>query len=1080
MRSYSNLSYLADMQMPNSTADWSSFTLATAEHPLAYPLAHLYFAILDADSSARGYPAGKQIQDVARALLSEPVQQQINDDHYVFNRIHLNSSVVQSFEADIANVVVQQIPPEDDRLSFCQVCGSEAYEQLLLDTAGLYSVLDYTLDYNFEGYRDAMHQFSIGDCNMMLLDDSLLLQDFLTRRRLPSAQINPMLDQSSPALVHRFTKYLSALSSNWSAVPDWAASPCVTLMQNNSKLYETQFALGISWPMQNESSAAKAVLIKNRAGAWVSGVTGNTSVPADVRLPSAFEGALWQNFTFASSGADDVYPMTSASFMVWDFDSTSAGYPAGEQLKNLSSGFLSKDIQEILPQYFLDPLGIGKSTKLLGYLRTIDITLAAKRTEFVPAGDPSKANMSIQAACCLASGQVCNGLALLENSEVSYGRPFQSHDNVDSEQEAVDRLLGSTNLDFVLSHIPATARAMAASMRRIVHIPFGYSPLVVMYTIPGIPAGALKLDAHALARLYSCKSLQLDNYIQGLNPTLRLPDINVTPIALSRSDPTSQMFIEYLAQDAAWDGEARSMENWATCVQVANGSQGSVFDQMLFMAYFSANIGYNNMGVYSECLDLSDFLASSNRTDGKDPVAQPASVNNSLLYNLRPAVASILNKEGVFMSPVTSNLSFPYNASSLPPAISSPDWAEVQLSKGTMVCVVWGKELSLITTELCRAMPCPSSEELNADICDTEVYGGIYGCFSWIPKKCFCASPTRYVTLAGMALIGLAVVGSRLYWRSSGSSMASSQMMLLADSDFGLENTQELLELMVDSHGNPVELGSGSFAKVYKGRWRGVLVAVKVLHHASKEHQEDLLKEAAILRRLRHPNVVKFLGLGTNGSDEVMMITEFMQGGDLRKALDQGSPSMCMGWYKKGRSIAMGLAQSLAYLHSQSARSLFPIHTDFKSAAGKLQVISFDVKPENILLDHTMTIARLTDVGLAKVLEGSHTNTMGRGTFDYMAPELFGSYEHEGDAPTSMSGEYRPKVTSAVDIYSFGCVLWEIVTGQRMQRSQTPLRDPRVPEECPQCIAELLTKCLSPDPKQRPSALAVVSTLAYA
>lgn len=77
-----------------------------------------------------------------------------------------------------------------------------------------------------------------------------------------------------------------------------------------------------------------------------------------------------------------------------------------------------------------------------------------------------------------------------------------------------------------------------------------------------------------------------------------------------------------------------------------------------------------------------------------------------------------------------------------------------------------------------------------------------------------------------------------------------------------------------------------------------------------------------------------------------------------------------------------------------------------------------------------------------QVLERSHTNTMGRGTFDYMAPELFGSYELESDAPP-VSGEYRPEVTYAVDIYSFGCVLWEIVIGQRMQRSEIPLRDPR-------------------------------------
>ena len=50
------------------------------------------------------------------------------------------------------------------------------------------------------------------------------------------------------------------------------------------------------------------------------------------------------------------------------------------------------------------------------------------------------------------------------------------------------------------------------------------------------------------------------------------------------------------------------------------------------------------------------------------------------------------------------------------------------------------------------------------------------------------------------------------------------------------------------------------------------------------------------------------------------MITEFMQGGDLRRALEADKAPRCLSWYKKGRSIALGLAQSLAYLHSQSVR----------------------------------------------------------------------------------------------------------------------------------------------------------------
>ncbi|BDA51317.1 probable serine/threonine-protein kinase DDB_G0281745 at C-terminar half [Coccomyxa sp. Obi] len=1176
--SYRNLSYLADMHMPNSVADWSSFTLATAEHPLAYPLAHLYFVILDADSSDRGYPAGKQIQGVAHALLSEPVQQEIHDGGYIIDRIHLNGSVVESFQADIANMVIQQTSPEDNRPSFCDVCGSAAYKQLLLDTTDKSSVSTYKVSYNFEGFSNAMYTFSLGYCNMMLLDDSLPLENFLTRQRagqqivqvpfawrnivaqfqatrkgealqcvtadglrldadvlsaifqcrittwnhpsisalnenvtLPSARIKPMHDQSSRALVNTAAHFLSALSSDWSAASDGAVPPCVAVINNSSRLYETPFALGFSWLMQNKSSAAKTILIKNRAGSWVSGTTGNTSLPADVRLPSASEGELWPNFTFATSGADDVYPLTSASFMVWDLNATYAGYPAGEQIRILTSAFLSKKFQDALPQYSLDPLGIENTAVFLAYLKTISTTLVAKSTDIIPAGDPSKANMSIQAACSHASGISSVNLLVLAQAEVNSGRPFQVQSNLNTDQEAVDRLLGSnTNLDFVLSHTPASAQAIAASRRRIVHIPFGFSPLAVMYNIPGIANASLKLDAHALARLYTCKSLQLDDYIQGLNPTMRLPAVNVTPIALDKSDPASQMFIAYLAQDGAWDEEAGSLNDWATCVKVLPKSQEPAGGLFLLMMKYPVNIGYHNMDVYCMFQELFSMYSDSNTTD---VAAAPATSDGGLppvdavVQFPTPSAASLLNGEGVFVSPVPlSNLSFPYNASSLPNVITG-DWADAPASKDIPGAYPLGNLIYIIADQNIGSTGASRAYRLRSlmrTLVTQKYSGSSMDVLTGFREKAFVSLPPDMVhwaneqvsnlsimplspkpmadilgaptdaagsrhrtltlalsiTLAGMVLIGLAVVGSRFFWRSGGSSVASSQMMLLADSDSGLGNSQESLELMADSQGKPVELGSGTYGKVYKGRWRGVLVAVKVLHRASSENQEDLLKEAAILRRLRHPNVVKFLGLGTNGSDQVMMITEFMQGGDLRKALDRSGPFMNMGWYKKGRSVAMGLAQSLAYLHSQS-------------------VISFDVKPENVLLDHTMTVARLTDVGLAKVLEGSHTNTMARGTFDYMAPELFGSYEHEGDVPP-MSGEYRPEVTYTVDIYSFGCVLWEIVTGQRMQRSQTPLRDPRVPEECPQSIANLLKKCLSPDPKQRPSAVDVVSTLAYA
>ncbi|BDA51292.1 probable phosphate-binding protein PstS at N-terminal half [Coccomyxa sp. Obi] len=601
IRPYTNLSYLADMQLPNSTADWSSFTLSTAEHPLAYPLAHLYSVILDANSSDRGFPAGKQIQSVAHALLSEPVQQQIGDSDYDFNRIHLSGSAVGTSASPCGAQSVAFLK------HFCSTVynlasavdhhdGIRAGQQIqqvpfswrkLLVVHTIPGITD-------DGLRlDADVLSAIFQCNITTWDhpDIVALNGDV---KLPSDRITPTLTQSAPAVVHTFTKFLAALSSNWSAGPAYRLTmpPCVTLLDNSSMLYETPLALGVSWLMQNQSSAAKRILIKNGAGAWVSGLTGSTSVPADVILPLASEGTHWPNFTLANSGGYNVYPLTSASFMVWDLNSTYAGYPAGEQMKSFSTALLSNRTQQTLPQYLLEPLGIQNTTEMATYWTAINATLAAKSMAFIPAGDPSKSNISIQGACSIVtSGATCGAMVVLAQNEVKYGKPFQVQQNFNSDQEVVERLLGSsTNLDFVLSNVPASAQALAASRRRIVHIPFGFSPLIVMYNIPGVN-GTLQLDAHALARMYSCKSLLLDDYVQALNPTLRLPAINVTPIALDRSDPISQMFIAYLAQDAAWDETARSMNTWANCVKTSPDPFNEFAGQWILMANYTTYIG---------------------------------------------------------------------------------------------------------------------------------------------------------------------------------------------------------------------------------------------------------------------------------------------------------------------------------------------------------------------------------------------------------------------------------------------------------------------------------------------------------
>lgn len=117
-----------------------------------------------------------------------------------------------------------------------------------------------------------------------------------------------------------------------------------------------------------------------------------------------------------------------------------------------------------------------------------------------------------------------------------------------------------------------------------------------------------------------------------------------------------------------------------------------------------------------------------------------------------------------------------------------------------------------------------------------------------------------------------------------------------------------------------------------------------------------------------------------------------------------------------------------------------------------------DIKSANILLG-SKGVAKIADVGLARVLSETHVITETIGTLHYAAPELL----------------LGKKINEKVDIYSFGVVLWEIVTGEQAFRCQ--LRDVRVKEECPQAIANLIDACVECDPDRRPSAEVVLQRL---
>eukprot|EP00884_Botryococcus_braunii_P012609 jgi/Botrbrau1/21349/Bobra.0184s0058.1 len=250
------------------------------------------------------------------------------------------------------------------------------------------------------------------------------------------------------------------------------------------------------------------------------------------------------------------------------------------------------------------------------------------------------------------------------------------------------------------------------------------------------------------------------------------------------------------------------------------------------------------------------------------------------------------------------------------------------------------------------------------------------------------------------------------------------------------------IQLLLDGKGNPCRLGLGSTGEVFKGMYRKVdTVAIKVLRdfHTDNDAHMSLMKEVTVLRACRHPNIVQFQGAAFVDG-KVWLVMEYMDGGDLHKALQIGDNYR---WHDRGAQVAYDLACALDYLHNKNT-----IHLDVKSA--------------NVLLTLDGR-AKLADMGLMALMTAhqSHASLSGTtGTFPYMAPEVL----VEGRASCSS------------DIYSFGVVLWEIVTGNIPKRGC--LRDPRVPEECGQEVMDLINTCLSWDAASRPSALDLMRFMA--
>jgi len=251
-------------------------------------------------------------------------------------------------------------------------------------------------------------------------------------------------------------------------------------------------------------------------------------------------------------------------------------------------------------------------------------------------------------------------------------------------------------------------------------------------------------------------------------------------------------------------------------------------------------------------------------------------------------------------------------------------------------------------------------------------------------------------------------------------------------------------------------IGDGAFGVVYRAKYRGQDVAVKMLkiQDMPDEMLDEFDREVDLLNKIRHKNIVQFIG-ASKATGKLAIVTEFIEMGSLSNYLLKSQTTLD---YSLKLRIALDTAQAMHFLHEN-------------------KILHRDLKPDNLLFvsknSEDPIIVKLTDFGTSRAVSEKTSNqyTVGVGTPMYMSPEILSKQSYNKTS----------------DVFSYGVLLWVLYHQKEPYSHLEHSWDvakfvvegnrEKISKDCPKEFKELIEKCWSQDVNDRPSFSDIITIL---